>query len=76
MTTKILDAALTDLIDELHNLTALVGAAKQATYDFVSGEHDIALVDRVDRLMMLADDRIQAAMQRADSAQREANATA
>ncbi len=76
MTTKILDAALTDLIDELHNLTALVNSAKQAAYDFVSGEHDIALVDRVDRLMMLADDRIQAAMQRADSAQREANATA
>ena len=49
MNTKTLDNTVTDLIDELHNLTALVGAAKQAAYDFSCGEHDTALVDRIDR---------------------------
>lgn len=76
MTTKTLDNTVTDLIDELHNLTALVGAAKQAAYDFSCGEHDTALVDRIDRLMLLAEDRIKAALQRADEAQQAAFATA
>ena len=76
MNTKTLDNTVTDLIDELHNLTALVGAAKQAAYDFSCGEHDTALVDRIDRLMLLAEDRIKAALQRADEAQQAAFPTA
>lgn len=76
MNTKTLDSTVTDLIDELHNLSALVGSAKQAAYDFSCGEHDTALVDRIDRLMLLADDRITAALKRADNAQQAAYATA
>jgi len=56
MNTKTLDNTVTDLIDELHNLSALV--------------------ERIDRLMLLADDRITAALQRADKAQQAAYATA
>jgi hypothetical protein len=61
------EAALTDVIDELHTLAALVGAAEQAAYDFSTGEHQGAeVIDRINRLMLVARERIAATLVRAD----------
>lgn len=65
---KNLEAALNVAMDEMHNLDALVGAAKQAAWEFTTGERDIDLVDRIDRLMLMATDRIKAAMEGIDQA--------
>lgn len=63
-----LDTALSAAMEEMHNLDALVGAAKQAAWDFTTGERDINLVDRIDRLMLIATTRIKAAMESIDQA--------
>lgn len=61
------EAALTDVIDELHTLAALVGAAEQAAYDFSTGENQGAeVIDRINRLMLVARERIAAALVRTD----------
>lgn len=65
---KNLEAALNVAMDEMHNLDALVGAAKQAAWEFTTGERDIDLVDRIDRLMLMATTRIKAAMESIDQA--------
>lgn len=61
------EAALTDVIDELHTLAALVGAAEQAAYDFSTGKHrGNEVIDRINRLMLVARERIAATLVRAD----------
>jgi len=55
-------------MDEMHNLDALTGAAKQAAWEYTTGERDINLVDRIDRLMLMATTSIKAAMENIDQA--------
>jgi hypothetical protein len=67
MTTNSHQVALTSVIDELHTLSALVGAAEQAAWDFSVGDKkDSAAIDRINRLMMVARERIAAAITMAD----------
>lgn len=74
--TEILSRTVTDLVDELHTLGALISSAKRAANDFATGEKDAALVDQIDRLMMAAEDRVSAALRRADDACTKGNAAA
>lgn len=61
------EAVLTDVIDELHTLSALVSSAEQAAYDFSVGpDREIETIDRINRLMLVARERIAAALVRAD----------
>ena len=61
------EAALTAVIDELHTLAALVGAAEQAAYDYsVDENREPEVIDRINRLMLVARERIAAALVRAD----------
>jgi len=46
----------------------LTGAAKQAAWEYTTGERDINLVDRIDRLMLMATTSIKAAMENIDQA--------
>ena len=57
---------LTEIIDELHNLEALVGATRHASSDLATGEWNAGLIDRIDRLMLLAEGRIQDLIKRAE----------
>ena len=63
-----LESALNSAMDEMHNLDALCGAAKQAAWEFTTGDRDINLVDRIDRLMLMAITRIEAAKEAIDKA--------
>lgn len=63
-----LESALNSAMDEMHNLDALVGAAKQAAWEFTTGDRDINLIDRIDRLMLMANTSIKAAMEAIDKA--------
>lgn len=74
--TEILSNTVTDLVDELHTLGALIASAKRAANDYATGERDAALVDLIDRLMLAAEDRVGAALRRADDAHTKAAAAA
>ncbi len=74
--TEILSRTVTDLVDELHTLGALISSAKRAANDYATGERDAALVDLIDRLMLAAEDRVGAALRRADDAHTKAAAAA
>lgn len=61
------ETALTAVIDELHTLKALVSAAEEAAYDFSVGENrEPEVIDRINRLMLVARERIASALILAD----------
>ena len=65
--TTIYEATLTNLIDELHTLSALVSAAEQTAYDYSIGENqEPEAIDRINRLMLVAREHIAAALIKAD----------